>query len=215
MKALRVRVNYTAPAPWRQFKFIQNDDLKDLSPEAKQRLRESVISKEFVQPFYVWKDPAGEIYCLDGRHRTLILEELIGEGYDIPELLPANFIDCKDKKEAAELVLVYSSMYAKMNADGLHKFLSIYEMDWENLNAGISIPELNMDMVFGEMKRDFASLNQELEIDQFTDEVIMKLRYSKEEYLNLKASLQKLMESKQIESMEKVIQYLVKNSEEQ
>lgn len=142
-KALRVRVNYTAPAPWRKFKFIQNDDLKDLSPEAKERLKASVISKDFVQPFYVWADENEDIYCLDGRHRTLILEELIAEGYDIPEYLPANYISCKDKKEAAELVLVYSSMYAKMNADGLANFLDIYDLDFAELSGTIDIPEFD------------------------------------------------------------------------
>src|SRR5574341_1245745 len=96
-QSLTSRVIKTEHVNWREFAVIQQDQFKELSADAKNRLKASILSNNFTQPFYIWQDTSsGVIYCLDGKHRTLILEELASEGYEIPYLLPATFIHCED-----------------------------------------------------------------------------------------------------------------------
>ena len=131
---------------WSALKYIQQENFKDWTLEAKQKLKTSIIQNQFAQPFYVWQDSAsGDIYCLDGRHRTLIMKELVKEGYEIPALLDAIFIECKDKKEAARMVLLYSSVYAKITEHGLFDFAKLYELDFADLNEGFELPDMDID----------------------------------------------------------------------
>lgn len=145
---LSSRVIETKPAAWKEFHFIQLDTFKNLPIAAAKKLKQSILANEFTQPFYVWLDEsAGVTYCLDGRHRTLMLEELEEEGVDVPELLPATFIRCADKADAAKLVLTYSSIYAKVTEEGLFEFMNMYELDPEQMSAitdlpGFTFPEI-------------------------------------------------------------------------
>lgn len=143
-KILQSRVIETKPVAWKTLQFIQQDDFKELPPISKEKLKKSILSNEFTQPFYVWKEETTDTtYCLDGRHRTLILLELEADGHVIPELLPATYVACSGKKEAAQLVLIYSSMYAKITQEGLAGFISEYDLDFPTLQETIDIPDFD------------------------------------------------------------------------
>lgn len=140
--ALASRVIKTELVKWRELQFIQQDEFKNFTPEAKERLKNSIVENRFTQPFYVWQDKSDSvIYCLDGRHRSIVLEEMEG----VPDLLPATFIDCADKKEAAKLVLIYSSIYARISQQGLFDFIQMYEIEYDSVKAQMDIPELSLD----------------------------------------------------------------------
>ena len=68
------------------------------------------------------------------------------EGADVPELLPATFIECTNKKAtaAAKLVLIYSSIYAKITNEGLNDFLELFEIELEEFKGEIDLPEFSM-----------------------------------------------------------------------
>lgn len=152
---LTSRVVETKPVSWRSFQYIQQQDFKELPAIAKHKLKESILQNNFTQPFYVWEETkTGIIYCLDGRHRTLILEELSEQGNVVPDLLPATFIDCKDKQEAAELVLVYSSIYAKVTQQGLFDFIQLYELDLERMRTTVDLPDFDAIEFEGLFKND-------------------------------------------------------------
>lgn len=141
---LESRVIKTKEINWKELKFIQQDDFKELNQEAHDKLKASILSNRFTQPFYVWEEPETRIkYCLDGRHRVIILEELVSAGHEIPKLLPATFIQCSDKNEAARLVLVYSSIYAKITQQGLFDFIKEYDLDYAEIKETIDIPEFS------------------------------------------------------------------------
>lgn len=143
--ALSSRVLKTENVNWSDFKFIQQEGFKDLESDAAHRLKASILANNFTQPFYVWEDPEnGTIFCLDGKHRTLMLEQLIKEGYNVPYLLPATFIHCENKKEAAKLVTIYSSIYARVSQQGLFDFLKEYELDFAELQDQMDLPEFDM-----------------------------------------------------------------------
>lgn len=141
---IQSRVLKTELINWRELCFIQNDNFKELSPEARHKLKASIIANNFTQPFYIWEGNEGIKWCLDGKHRTMLLEELINEGVNVPYELPATFIHCENKKEASKLVLIYSSMYAKITQEGLFDFVKLNELAFEELKLEMDIPDLSV-----------------------------------------------------------------------
>ncbi len=143
-KTLASRILKTELILWQELLFIQNEDFKDLPTGAMQKLKNSIIQNDFAQPFYVWFNrDDNRIYCLDGRHRSLAMEELIKEGIQIPEQLPATFLNCKNKKEAAKFVLMYSSIYATITESGLQSFTELYDIAFAEIENLISLPEMD------------------------------------------------------------------------
>lgn len=157
---ISTRILKTDNIDWRELKFIQQDDFKTLSDDIKNKLKSSLIANNFIQPFYVWQVPgdvilcrdgkkrtlsSGITYCLDGKHRTLLLEELITEGFEVPDKLPGIFIDCKNKQDAAQLVLVFSSMYAKITQQGLYEFIKLQDIDFSTIKETIDLPGLSLE----------------------------------------------------------------------
>ncbi len=145
ISSLTSRIITTKNVVWRELKFLQQDDFKELADLDRQKLKNSLVGNQFIQAFYVWEDSNGDRYCLDGKHRTLLLEDLIKDGVDVPELLPGTFISCKDKKEASKLVLVFSSAYAKVTQQGLHDFITLNDLDWTDLKEEVSIPAFSVE----------------------------------------------------------------------
>lgn len=129
--------------PWKNLKFIQQAEFKEIPDDAKARLRTSILENNFIQPLYVWESPCGSLYCLDGKHRIDALHDLESDGNEVPELLPATFINCYDQRDAARLVLVYSSIYAKVTSQGLFDFIKMYDLDYSEMKEQIDLPEFS------------------------------------------------------------------------
>ncbi|HEX8575770.1 MAG TPA: class I SAM-dependent methyltransferase [Flavobacterium sp.] len=140
------RVIKTELINWRELQFIQQDNFKEWVNSGEQKLIESILKYQFIAPFMVWQNE-GVNYCLDGRHRYMDLEKVSGLGANVPELLPATFVDCANMKEAAELVLVYSSAYARITQQGLFDFVNNFDLDFPDLQAMMNIPEFD-DVAF-------------------------------------------------------------------
>lgn len=141
--SLQSRVIKTELINWKALKFFQSDKFKEFEKETLQKLKNSILKNSFAQPFYVWESPEGDIYCLDGKHRTIILDELIRDGIEVPELLPATFIFCEDRQNAASLVLVYSSLYATVTNDGLFDFVKEFDLVWDDIKDTLELPEFD------------------------------------------------------------------------
>lgn len=140
------RIIKLEPIKWLELQFIQQEDFKEWLPNGDKKLIESLLKYQFADPFKVWHHN-GINYCLDGRHRFLDLMSVAESGYEVPQMLPATFIDCKDMKEAAELVLVYSSAYAKITQQGLLDFVKNFDLDFPDIASLINIPEFD-DIAF-------------------------------------------------------------------
>lgn len=136
------RIIKTELVNWRELQFIQQDDFKEWLPNGNKKLLESLLKYQFVSPFMVWQNE-GVNYCLDGRHRCLDLSEAVELGANVPNMLPATFIDCSNMKEAAELVLVYSSAYARITQQGLLEFVKNFDLDFPDLQGMMNIPEFD------------------------------------------------------------------------
>ena len=136
------RIVKTELIKWKELQFIQQDNFKEWINNGSEKLIESIIKYQFIDPFKVWKHN-GINYCLDGRHRYLDLEKVIASGKVVPDELPATFINCANMKEAAELVLVYSSSYAKITQQGLYDFVQNFDLDFPDLQNMMNIPDFD------------------------------------------------------------------------
>lgn len=144
--AIQSRVIKTEPINWRELQFIQQDNFKEWISNGDEKLIESILKYQFIDPFKVWEHE-GVLYCLDGKHRYLDLEKVSKSGHEVPEKLPATFINCENITEAAELVLVYSSAYAKITQQGLLDFVENFNLDFPDLTNLLNIPEFD-DIAF-------------------------------------------------------------------
>jgi hypothetical protein len=151
--AVKSRILKTESVEWKKLHFIQQEGFKDFSAKDRARLKQSILNNDFIQPFYVWEAPDGIIYCLDGFHRVADLKEIESENIRVPYKLPAVFVACRDIEEAAKLVLLYSSQYARINKEGFDAFMEQYSLDEELLKMQISIPGLT-DMNVGDFQMD-------------------------------------------------------------
>lgn len=129
---------------WRELKWFQSETFKELGNAELQKLKSSLKNNEFIQPFNVWDDGTN-IWILDGHHRQLAMRELASEGVDIAELLPANFLACANRKEAAKLVLIYSAIYANIAKKGLSEFTLEHDLDLQSLSLEIDLPSFDID----------------------------------------------------------------------
>lgn len=117
-------------------------DLKSITKEDFDKLKKSLISDGIPLGFHVWHDK-DKVYIADGHHRRLALLALRDEGYHIPAL-PCNPVKANNKKEAAKIVLISNSRYARMSQESISDFMIDFELDLSDLD-NIDIPELNMD----------------------------------------------------------------------
>jgi hypothetical protein len=164
---IQSRIVKTEKINWKELSFIQDDNFKEWIDGADEKLLQSILKYQFVDPFKVWEHD-GNIYCLDGKHRYKDLLKVEESGMKVPEMLDATFIDCTDEKEAAELVLIYSSAYARITQQGLFDFVSKYDIDMPEMKNIMAIPEFSIDRF--EQKFDIYGGSEEFE-DDVPDEI--------------------------------------------
>lgn len=164
MNEIKDKILKSELVSWKELKFIQQDKFKELTKEASSKLRQSIIKNDFVESFKVWQS-GNDLFCLDGFHRIKVFKELEKESYTIPEQFRADFIDCKDKKEASKLVLIYSSIYAKINQQSLEEFISLNELEIDELKLEIDLPEIDMGY-FDEASFNPTSIDEQGKLDE-------------------------------------------------
>jgi DNA modification methylase len=171
LKEVKNRVIGTKLINWREAKWLQNKNLKDLDEEGMEKLKNSLVENDFVMPFNVWEETDKERWILDGHHREKALKELEADGVKVPDTLPATLIRCEDKQEAAKLVLIYSSIYAKITNEGLKDFMEMYELDLEEFKHEIDLPEFSMhrfEQKFQSFDEDEDENEQSEKIEEFS-----------------------------------------------
>ena len=128
---------------WRDVPWLQPDEFKEISKERFEKLKASIKQKGFAMPFLVWDSPKGPT-ILDGVHRKRAMLELAEEGHKIPTKLPATFVKCKNRKQALELMLTYSSVYARATEEQLYELIVKEEIDFSEIKEVIDLPDFNM-----------------------------------------------------------------------
>lgn len=143
MKNISSKILKTDLVEWRKLRWFSTD-LKKISGKSLDKLKQSLINNNFIQPFNVWQ--AGRtLLILDGQYRMKAMQALEKDGYDIPEQLPANFIECISRSEAARLVLCYSSIYANLTDVGLSEYIAFNRISLQEINMEIDLANFNLD----------------------------------------------------------------------
>jgi hypothetical protein len=154
---VRVRVVGTRPVRWRSLGWLQGD-LKQLSPASLARLKESIRRNGLIDGFRVWKDRRGRVWILDGHQRRRAMAELESEGLRLPDLAPAQWLDCKSRAEAGEFVLLFSSQYGELDADRTVEFMRRMGTELAAL-PGVQMPTLDMEALRRELAGELADLD--------------------------------------------------------
>jgi hypothetical protein len=118
-------------------------NLKELSEVNFEKLKRSILKHGITFPFFVWQSN-GTSWILDGTQRDRVLKKMVEDGYTIPPL-PCALIQAKDKKEAAEKILLISSGYGKMTDDSLYEFLNENDIDFGDMEDLLELPDLDLD----------------------------------------------------------------------
>lgn len=163
MEEITNRIIKTELVRWRELQWLQGR-LKHISPRNREKLKENLKANSFLQPFNVWEN-GGMLWCLDGHHRKMAMEELERDGMKIPEMLPANFIECSDMKEAKKLLLVYSSIFAYVDKKQAKALLEQYD---EELKNQIDIPGVEI--------QEQAEMDERPDME-FTEELLEEHNY--------------------------------------
>lgn len=132
-----VNLDYTSFIPFQ-------GNLKELSKQNYERLKKSILSFGFSEPFNIWQQEEKN-YILGGHQRLRAIKQMVEqEGYSCPPL-PCNLIEAKDEKEAKKKVLALTSQFGEITPEGLYEFMNEAEIDFEEIEASFRFPEVNFD----------------------------------------------------------------------
>lgn len=163
MKEITNKILRVEMINWENLIPFQPDNLKTLTSENYEKLKNSLIKNHFIAGFHVWEN-SGKYWILDGHHRKYVLENLKKEGYILPDKLPCNVVDVKSKREAIKFLLTYSSEYAHPDRQSISEFIINNELDFDELNSMIDLRHINIE----ELKLDLSSDIEFKEYDEKT-----------------------------------------------
>jgi len=145
----------TEKVKWRELTILQPENFKRFADKNYEKLKRSINRNGFSDPFKVWQEK-DTVWVIDGVHRILTMKRMETQGWEIPDTFTANFVKCRDKDNAFEKVLIYSSTYTEITQDGLFKALADTKIELPELELTIALPSFDMK-AFGEkyFKADF------------------------------------------------------------
>jgi hypothetical protein len=135
----------TVRLPWKELQWLQHPDLKDFTVTDFERLKAAVKKYGLIRGLNGWKAPDGTFFILDGCHLQVVLLALEKEGHQLPQEVDVHLKLCKDRQEAAEFVLLYSSIYARMTYEGLESHMHEFTLTPVDVDEVTDIPFLSMD----------------------------------------------------------------------
>ena len=176
---------------WRNIEPLQPEGFKGQTENEKETLKNSIVKNGFHDAFDVWKHD-NKLLSIDGVHRKIALLELAEEGYEIPEQLPCAYIDAKDEAEAAIIILSRNSQHSHIIRAA--KLMEAYSIPAAIIEA--VVPQKNLDS-WQDVKTesyesdgiDYSDKNKEIDVDDFADEMVLKLNYTSDEYFAVKEEL--------------------------
>ena len=189
---IAVKVETGFNCNWRNIEPLQPEGFKGQTANEKETLKNSIVKNGFHDAFDVWQHE-GRLLSIDGVHRKIALLELAEEGYEIPEQLPCAYIDAKDEAEAAIIILSRNSQHSHILSAAV--MTAAFRIPAATIEA--VVPQKNIDS-WQEVKTesyesdgtiDYSDKNKEIDVDDFADEMVLKLNYTSDEYFAVKEEL--------------------------
>lgn len=188
---IAVKVETGFSCDWRNIEALQPEGFKGQTANEKETLKNSIVKNGFHDAFDVWQHD-GRLLSIDGVHRKIALLELAEEGYEIPEQLPCTYVDAKDETEAATIILSRNSQHSHILSAAV--MTAAFKIPAATIEA--VVPQKNIDS-WQEVKTesyensdvDYSDKNKDIDVDDFPDEMILKLNYTSDEYFAVKEEL--------------------------
>lgn len=124
-------------------------ELKTLTKDNYSKLKNSIITKGFIIPFFTWYDKtAKKTWLLDGHQRlTVIMAEKM-QPYNLPQLS----IEAKNLVDAKEKLMVITSQYGTITEEGLLEFIKGLPDEFIRASAQFdALPNIFEDAQFKEV----------------------------------------------------------------
>lgn len=142
MKKIVIKCKGAATVDFKEIDNFQGD-LKVMSQEGYDQLKQEVLEYGFNSPIHVWKK-GKRLKNLDGHQRIQLLIRLESEGYKIPKV-PIDIIEAKNEKQAKHILLSRISQYGKVTPEGLHSYMEESGIELDEIKEGFSLPDVNID----------------------------------------------------------------------
>ena len=188
--AIKVDTGYLCN--WRNIEPLQPKGFKGQTANEKETLKNSIIKNGFHDAFDVWQHD-NKLLSIDGVHRKIALLELSEEGYEIPEQLPCTYVTAENETEAATIILSRNSQHSHILSAAV--MTAAFKIPAATIEA--VVPQKNLE-VWQEAKTesyesdntvDYSNKNKEIDVDDFADEMVLKLNYTSDEYFAVKEEL--------------------------
>ncbi len=189
---IAVKVETGFNCNWRNIEPLQPEGFKGQTANEKETLKNSIVKNGFHDAFDVWQHD-NKLLSIDGVHRKIALLELAVEGYEIPEQLPCTYVTAENETEAATIILSRNSQHSHILSAAV--MTAAFKIPAAIIEA--VVPQKNLDS-WQEVKTesyesngvvDYSDKNKEIDVDDFTDEMVLKLNYTSEEYFAVKEEL--------------------------
>jgi hypothetical protein len=176
---------------WRDIEPLQPEGFKGQTANEKETLKNSIMKNGFHDAFDVWQHD-GKLLSIDGVHRKIALLELAAEGYEIPEQLPCTYVTAANETEAATIILSRNAQHSTYLSAAV--MTAAFKIPAATIEA--VVPQKNIDS-WQEVKTksyensdvDYSNKNKDIDVDDFADEMVLKLNYTSEEYFAVKEEL--------------------------
>lgn len=140
-KKIRITCDTASMMPIDDFEAFQGK-LKSITEAEFEKLKSAILKYGFSFPVFVWRKS-----ILDGHQRVQAVKRLIDDGYELEGgMLPVALIQAKDRKEAAEKLLLINSRYATIEQDGFDWFVENFDLDIVDLSDMLDIPEVDFSI---------------------------------------------------------------------
>ena len=192
MPKIAVKVETGFNCNWRNIEPLQPEGFKGQTANEKETLKNSIVKNGFHDAFDVWQHE-GRLLSIDGVHRKIALLELAAEGYEIPEQLPCTYVTAENETEAATIILSRNSQHSHILSAAV--MTAAFRIPAATIEA--VVPQKNIDS-WQEVKTesyesdgtiDYSDKNKEIDVDDFADEMVLKLNYTSDEYFAVKEEL--------------------------
>ena len=186
--AIKVDTGYLCD--WRNIEALQPDGFKGQTANEKETLKNSIVKNGFHDAFDVWQHD-GKLLSIDGVHRKIALLELAAEGYEIPEQLPCTYVTAENETEAATIILSRNAQHSHILSAAV--MTAAFMIPAATIEA--VVPQKNLEAwsekepSYESNDVDYSDKNKDIDVDDFSDEMVLKLNYTSEEYFAVKEEL--------------------------
>jgi len=148
--------------------------------------KKSIISRGFVQPFAMCKID-DKLYIIDGHLRHDLINELINDGYKVPNEFSYYLIDVKNDFEIAiDTLMSFNVKVNPIDLPALNEWVKIKQIS-------VNIEELNVKIEEFIDDTDYSDKNKEFGANDFEDQkYTFKLEFTEDDYNFVKDKLQQL-----------------------